>query len=57
VIALFMQCGQRALRCVYVNCDDTMCCACCKIVSTCNRAGVALKWNGDLAFHGDVGRL
>jgi hypothetical protein len=42
---------------VYVNYDDITCCACCEVVLTCNRGGVARKWDGDLAFHGDVGRL
>jgi hypothetical protein len=52
VICIIMQCGRRALRFVYVNYDDIACCACCMIVSTCDRVGVALRWDGDLASRG-----
>jgi hypothetical protein len=43
--------ADRALCFVYVNYDDIVCCAYCKIVSTCNRVCVALRWDGDLASH------
>ena len=48
MICIIVQCGRQTLRFVYVNYDDTACCACCKIVLTCDRVGVALRWDGDL---------
>ena len=57
MISIIVQCGRRTLRFVYVNYDETVGCACCKIVSTCNRVGVALGWDGDLASQGDTERF